>query len=49
MTGHEGPGSLLSLLKAKGWVNELSAGDFGGEVGLFSFFKITLDLSVAGM
>lgn len=26
LIGHEGPGSLLAYLKAKGWVNELSAG-----------------------
>lgn len=28
LVGHEGSGSLLSLLKAKGWANGLSAGPY---------------------
>lgn len=28
LVGHEGPGSLLSLLKSKGWANYLSASPY---------------------
>ena len=45
--GHEGPGSLLSYLKRKGWVNSLSA---GGESDLSDFesFEITASLTRSG-
>jgi len=49
LIGHEGSGSLLSLLKAKGWANGLCAGDYTGEIGTFGFFKISVDLSEDGL
>ncbi|KAF9941217.1 Insulinase (Peptidase M16) [Modicella reniformis] len=46
--GHEGSGSILSLLKKKGWANNLSAGTTHGGIG-FEFFKITVDLTKEGL
>ncbi|PLW56401.1 hypothetical protein PCANC_03414 [Puccinia coronata f. sp. avenae] len=46
--GHEGPGSVMSYLKKKGWVNSLSAGASGGVTG-FELFKITVDLTADGL
>ncbi|KAI1314496.1 Insulinase (Peptidase M16) [Mortierella claussenii] len=46
--GHEGGGSILSLLKKKGWANNLSAGTSHGGIG-FEFFKITVDLTKEGL
>lgn len=37
LLGHEGKGSLLSQLKAKGWVDGLSAGAMTGEVGTYGY------------
>lgn len=48
LIGHEGPGSLLSDLKAKGWCNGLYSGPKSGGRG-FSFFTISLDLSDEGI
>ncbi|CAD5115557.1 DgyrCDS4521 [Dimorphilus gyrociliatus] len=48
LIGHEGPGSLLSELKEKGWVNELVGGQKIGARG-FMFFTITVDLSESGI
>jgi len=48
LIGHEGKGSLLSLLKKKAWVNSLSAGPSQGGKG-FAFFMIDLDLTEDGM
>jgi insulysin len=47
IVGHEGPGSLLSYLKRKGWVNSLSA---GGESDLSDFetFEVTAALTRSG-
>jgi insulysin len=42
--GHEGPGSLLSELKRRGWVSSLLAGSRNGANG-FEFFDISVDLS----
>ena len=42
--GHEGPGSLLSELKRRGWVSSLMAGSPRVANG-FAFFKIDVDLS----
>ncbi len=47
LIGHEGPGSLLSYLKARGWCRNLGAGQRGGAKG-FSFFSISMDMTVAG-
>ncbi len=46
--GHEGQGSILSHLKAKGWSNRLSAGATDGANG-FEFFKISVDLTKEGL
>ncbi|CEH18771.1 related to ste23-metalloprotease involved in a-factor processing [Ceraceosorus bombacis] len=46
--GHEGVGSILSHLKAKGWANHLSAGATNGADG-FEFFKISVDLTQSGL
>ncbi len=47
LIGHEGPGSLLSYLKARGWCRNLGAGQRSGAKG-FSFFSISMDMTVAG-
>ncbi|KAG7356829.1 insulin-degrading protein [Nitzschia inconspicua] len=46
--GHEGPGSLLSYLKSKGWANSLEA---AGESDLSDFetFEVTVGLTKAGL
>jgi insulysin len=45
--GHEGPGSLHSYLKGKGWLSALSAG--GQSLGRgFAMFKITIHLTDEG-
>lgn len=46
--GHEGPGSVLSYLKRKGWVNELRAGNGEGGNG-WDFFKLNVDLTEEGL
>ncbi|XP_034040067.1 insulin-degrading enzyme isoform X1 [Thalassophryne amazonica] len=48
LIGHEGPGSLLSELKAKGWVNTLVGGQKEGAKG-FMFFIINVDLTEEGL
>lgn len=48
LVGHEGPGGLLSALKAKGWCNNLVAGSRTGAKG-FAFFNINVDLTEEGM
>ncbi|KAI9096425.1 Metalloenzyme, LuxS/M16 peptidase-like protein [Phlyctochytrium arcticum] len=48
LIGHEGEGSILSLLKQKGWAVALSAGATHGGIN-FDFFKISIDLTVAGI
>uniref|UniRef100_A0A0R3RZQ2 Insulin-degrading enzyme n=1 Tax=Elaeophora elaphi TaxID=1147741 RepID=A0A0R3RZQ2_9BILA len=48
LVGHEGPGSLLSELKRRGWVNSLSAGDRLLARG-FGNFSISVDLSEQGL
>ncbi len=45
--GHEGKGSLLSLLKQKGWVDTLAAGPCR-EVAPFAFFIVSMDLTMEG-
>lgn len=46
--GHEGPGSILSYLKKKGWVNSLSAGPSEGATG-WGFLRISCDLTPEGL
>ncbi|CAG0881776.1 unnamed protein product [Darwinula stevensoni] len=48
LIGHEGPGSILSLLKEKGWVNTLVAGKYAGAPG-FAFFQVNVDLTEDGL
>ncbi|KAF3827763.1 hypothetical protein GH733_000998 [Mirounga leonina] len=48
LIGHEGPGSLLSELKSKGWVNTLVGGQKEGARG-FMFFIINVDLTEEGI
>ncbi|KAG5637127.1 hypothetical protein H0H81_005656 [Sphagnurus paluster] len=45
--GHEGPGSLYSYLKSKGWVTSLSSGPQNLARG-FAMFKITVHLTEDG-
>lgn len=47
LLGHEGKGSLLSALKAKGWSTALSAG--ADEFGCFSHFRVAVTLTEAGL
>lgn len=46
--GHEGPGSILSYLKKKGWVNSLSAGPSEGATG-WGFLRVSCDLTPEGL
>lgn len=48
LIGHEGAGSLLSHLKAQGWVNSLVGGQKYGARG-FSFFSVNVDLTEDGI
>ncbi|KXS93872.1 hypothetical protein AC578_9026 [Pseudocercospora eumusae] len=48
LVGHEGPGSLLAYLKAKGWVSELSAGASTVCPGA-AFFTIGMRLTTQGL
>eukprot|EP00794_Sanderia_malayensis_P007262 gene7262-8072_t len=47
LIGHEGDGSLLSVLKKKGWINLLSAGSNKGGKG-FMFFIVNMELTDDG-
>ncbi|PVF92439.1 hypothetical protein CPB86DRAFT_819632 [Serendipita vermifera] len=46
--GHEGAGSILSYLKAKGWVTQLWSGPQSSARG-FNFFKINVKLTKKGL
>lgn len=48
LIGHEGPGSLLSALRSRGWCNSLVGGVRTGSKG-FSFFGINVDLTEDGI
>lgn len=48
LLGHEGPGSLLSALKDRGWSNNLVAGNRPAPRGL-GFFGVSVDLTEDGM
>ncbi|CAG8782773.1 45453_t:CDS:10 [Gigaspora margarita] len=48
LIGHEGVGSILSLLKKKGWANRLSSYRSHQYVG-FEVFKISIDLTEEGL
>lgn len=47
LIGHEGPGSIMSVLKKRGWSTYLSS-ELQQEFG-FSFFNITLDFTEAAI
>ena len=52
LVGHEGRGSLLSALKAKGWASELSAGvgDSGYDRNTAAYvFEVHITLTEAGL
>ncbi len=48
LIGHEGPGSVLSELKRRGWASSLQGGERYGAAG-FDFFVVNLDLSEEGI
>ena len=48
LIGHEGPGSILAYIKAKGWANALSAGPSPVCPGS-SFFEISIRLTEDGL
>jgi len=48
LIGHEGAGSILALLKAKGWANELSAGATRN-ISDWSSLSIRIDATILGM
>ncbi|XP_068625858.1 insulin-degrading enzyme [Battus philenor] len=48
LLGHEGPGSLLAALKARGWCNSLVGGTRIGARG-FGFFGVQVDLTEDGV
>ncbi|KAK4511212.1 uncharacterized protein ATC70_012426 [Mucor velutinosus] len=48
LTGHEGPGSILSSLKKKNWATYLSSGMCFNGTG-FGFFHISVDLTEQGL
>ena len=48
LVGHEGPGSILSLLKARGLANGLTAGQFRNTSG-FGTFNVNIDATDEGI
>ncbi|CDH56832.1 a-pheromone processing metallopeptidase ste23 [Lichtheimia corymbifera JMRC:FSU:9682] len=48
LIGHEGAGSILSLLKKNGWANYLQVGSIHGGIG-FEFLRISIDLTEEGL
>ncbi|KAI8388880.1 Metalloenzyme, LuxS/M16 peptidase-like protein [Radiomyces spectabilis] len=48
LIGHEGRGSILSLLKKNGWANYLQVGTIHGGIG-FEFMRISIDLTEEGL
>ena len=46
--GHEGAGSLLSALKARGWATELSAG-VADQSSVCWLFEVSITLTEAGL
>ncbi|KAF7593445.1 Insulinase (Peptidase M16) [Aspergillus hancockii] len=48
LLGHEGPGSILAYVKAKGWANGLSAGDMPICPGS-AFFTVSIRLTQEGL
>ncbi|KAG0170307.1 Insulinase (Peptidase M16) [Apophysomyces sp. BC1034] len=48
LIGHEGQGSILSLLKKNRWANYLQVGTIHGGIG-FEFLRISVDLTEEGL
>eukprot|EP00123_Amoebidium_parasiticum_P017153 comp23732_c1_seq1/m.40925 comp23732_c1_seq1/g.40925 ORF comp23732_c1_seq1/g.40925 comp23732_c1_seq1/m.40925 type:complete len:972 (-) comp23732_c1_seq1:688-3603(-) len=48
LIGHEGPNSLLAVLKKRGWATALMAGE-GKKGSGFGFLRVTIELTEAGM
>jgi insulysin len=48
LIGHEGPGSLLMALRAKGWAHELGADDVSKSFREFSIFTVEIELTQDG-
>mmetsp|Transcript_24900 Transcript_24900/g.45085 ORF Transcript_24900/g.45085 Transcript_24900/m.45085 type:complete len:1154 (+) Transcript_24900:107-3568(+) len=48
LLGHEGPGSLLSYLKKKGWANGLGSSN-NAELSDFETFEVTVELTNKGL
>ncbi|KAL0093600.1 ubiquinol-cytochrome c reductase core subunit 2 [Phycomyces blakesleeanus] len=48
LIGHEGRGSVLSLLKKHGWANYIQAGSIHGGIG-FEFMRVNIDLTEDGL
>eukprot|EP01101_Sappina_pedata_P000854 TRINITY_DN11001_c0_g1_i1.p1 TRINITY_DN11001_c0_g1~~TRINITY_DN11001_c0_g1_i1.p1 ORF type:complete len:972 (+),score=420.53 TRINITY_DN11001_c0_g1_i1:59-2917(+) len=48
LIGHESEGSILSLLKKKGWANALSAGPYSEQRDL-EFFKTSVEMTEEGL
>ncbi|ORE08646.1 hypothetical protein BCV72DRAFT_203143 [Rhizopus microsporus var. microsporus] len=48
LIGHEGHGSILSLLKKNGWANYLQVATSHGGIG-FEFMRISIDLTEEGL
>ena len=48
LMGHEGKGSLLSVLKERNWANALQAGPLGS-VSRFAFFAVSIELTEEGI
>ena len=48
LVGHEGEGSLLALLKRRGWANGISAGE-AMKAGDEAIFSVDVDLTEAGL
>ena len=49
LIGHEGKGSILSVIKEKGWSLGLTAGLSSFGAAGFEFFKISVDLTSKGL
>lgn len=48
LIGHEGPGSILAYLKAKGWATGLSAGPTP-ITDTSAFFQIDIKMTISGL
>ncbi|POR34837.1 Putative zinc protease, partial [Tolypocladium paradoxum] len=49
LIGHEGPGSIMSYIKSKGWANSLSAGAYPVCPGTPGIFDVSIRLTEEGL